>query len=142
MQVHAGGFLKIRLMITKPTLPTNSSQYLYEITAWIRLIEFLNQENTHMKNRLSVVIEGIYNKENVAMAEHFQNQFIVKDDVYDHMLHDLNKQVGKWQQNTICPALLKDLKKSHANLCHQIESLEREQAVIRKDYNTYLSSLG
>ncbi|MFM1964066.1 MAG: hypothetical protein RLZZ172_2911 [Bacteroidota bacterium] len=128
-------------MITKPTLHNNSSQYLYETTAWIRLIEFLNQENTHMKNRLSVVIEGIYNREHVAMAEHFQNQFIVKDDVYDHMLHDLNKQAAKWQQNTVCPALLKDLKKSHANLCHQIESLEREQAVIRKDYNTYLSSL-
>lgn len=128
-------------MITKPTLHNNSSQYLYEITAWLRLIEFLNHENTHMKNRLSVVIEGIYNREHVAMAEHFQNQFIVKDDVYDHMLHDLNKQAVKWQQNTICPALWKDLKKSHANLCHQIESLEREQAVIRKDYNTYLSSL-
>ena len=129
-------------MITKPTLHNNSSQYLYEISAWIRLIEFLNQENTHMKNRLSVVIEGIYNREHVAMAEHFQNQFIVKDHVYDHMLHDLNKQAAKWQQNTICPALLKELKKSHANLCHQIESLEREQAFIRKDYNTYLSSLG
>ncbi len=128
-------------MITKPTLHNNSSQYLYEITAWIRLIEFLNQENTHMKNRLSVVIEGIYNREHVAMAEHFQNQFIVKDDVYDHMLHDLNKQAAKWQQNTVCPALLKELKKSHINLCHQIESLEKEQAVIRKDFNTYLSSL-
>ena len=128
-------------MITKPTLHNNSSQYLYEITAWIRLIEFLNQENTHMKNRLSVVIEGIYNREHVAMAEHFQNQFIVKDDVYEHMLHDLNKQAAKWQQNTVCPALLKELKKSHINLCHQIESLEKEQAVIRKDFNTYLSSL-
>lgn len=128
-------------MITKPTLHNNSSQYLYEITAWIRLIEFLNQENTHMKNRLSVVIEGIYNREHVAMAEHFQNQFIVKDDVYDHMLHDLNKQTAKWQQNTVCPALLKELKKSHVNLCHQIESLEKEQSVIRKDFNTYLSSL-
>ncbi|MFM1961880.1 MAG: hypothetical protein RLZZ172_725 [Bacteroidota bacterium] len=142
MQVHAGGFLKIRLMIAKPTLHKNSSQYIYEITAWIRLIEFFNQENIHMKNRLSVVIEGIYNKEHVAMAEHFQNQFIVKDDVYDHMLHDLNKQVTKWQQNTICPPILNDLKKSHANLCRQIESLEKEQAVTRKDYNTYLSSLG
>jgi hypothetical protein len=47
----------------------------------------------------------------------------------------------KWQQNTICPPILNDLKKSHTNLCHQIESLEREQAVIRKDYNTYLSAL-
>jgi hypothetical protein len=141
MQVHAGGFLKLRLMTAKPTLHKNSSQYLYEINAWVRLIEFFNQENTHMKNRLSVVIEGIYNKEHVAMAEHFQNQFIVKDDVYDHMLHDLNKQAEKWQQNTICPPILNDLKKSHTNLCHQIESLEREQAVIRKDYNTYLSAL-
>ena len=128
-------------MIAQPTLQNHSSQYLYEITSWIRLIEFLNQENTHMKNRLSVVIEGIHDRDKVAMAEHFQNQFIVKDDVYDHMIHDLNTQAMKWKQNTICPAILNDLKKSHINLCHQIESLEREQAVIRKDYNSYLSSL-
>ena len=128
-------------MIVKQTLQHQSGQVLYELSAWIRLIEFLTQENTHMKNRLSVVIEGIQNREQLALAEHFQNQLIVQDDVYDHMLHELNKQVVKWQQPTICPAILNELKKNYLNLSRQIESLEREQLTIRKDYNTYLSSI-
>jgi len=128
-------------MTASNTVQNHSGQVLYEISSWIRLIEFLTQENAHMKNRLSVVIEGIHNRDQLALAEHFQNQFIVKDDVYDHILHELNKQAGKWQQQTICPAILNDLKKNHINLCRQIESLEREQLIIRKDYNTYLSTL-
>jgi hypothetical protein len=128
-------------MIANHTLQNQSGQVLYEISSWIRLIEFLTQENAHMKNRLSVVIESIQNRDQLALAEHFQNQFIVKDDVYDHILHELNKQAAKWQQPTICPALLTDLKKNQTNLGRQIESLEREQLVIRKDYNTYLTSL-
>lgn len=128
-------------MIANLTVQNQSGQFLYEISSWIRLIEFLTQENAHMKNRLSVVIEGIQNRDQLALAEHFQNQFIVKDDVYDHIIHELHKQTTKWQQQTICPAILNDLKKNHANLSHQIESLEREQLLLKKDYNTYLSSL-
>jgi hypothetical protein len=119
------------------------TQFRFEIAAWIRLVKFLNEENTYLKNRLSEVIDQIQDSENLALAEHFQNQFIIKDDVYDHVLYDLKKQLFKWRDaksihsNETC----EELNKTQKNLRAQIEFIEREHVVITKDYNTYLSSL-
>ncbi|MFZ9263101.1 MAG: hypothetical protein ACO3AW_05865 [Chitinophagaceae bacterium] len=119
------------------------TQYIFETSAWIRLIDFLHQENSFLKTRLSEVMDDINNSENLVLAEHYQNQFIVKDDVYVHMKHDLQSHVEKWNQQTSIdesPAI-QSLKKIHARLKEQIDYIEREHAVLRKDYNTYLISL-
>jgi hypothetical protein len=106
-------------------------------------MEFLNQENTFLKNRLPEVIDQIKNKEKLALAEHFQNQFIVKDDIYDHIIHDLKKQAHKWTEIKLISSkeISDDLVKTQKNLRDQIEFIERDHAVITKDYNTYLASL-
>lgn len=119
------------------------NQFQFEIQSWIRLLEFLNQENTFFKTRLSDVIDQIKDRAHLAMAEHFQNQFIVKDDVYDHILHDLKKQAFIWKEiNATAPNKInEELILTHKKLREQIEFIERDHAVISKDYNTYLSSL-
>jgi hypothetical protein len=119
------------------------NQFQFEVHTWIRLIEFLIQENTYLKNRLSEVIDQIKDRENLALAEHFQNQFIIKDDVYDHIIHDLKKQSYKWKEiKSINSKEIKDdLNKIQKNLKDQLEFIERDHAVLTKDYNTYLASL-
>jgi len=119
------------------------TQFQFEVHSWIRLIEFLNQETTYLKNRLSEVIDQIRDRENLAIAEHFQNQFIVKDDIYDHIMHDLKIQSYKWKeiQSFSSKDLHEDLKKIRKNLSDQIEFIERDHAVLTKDYNTYLDAL-
>ncbi|MFZ9589791.1 MAG: hypothetical protein ACO28V_08680 [Chitinophagaceae bacterium] len=119
------------------------NQFQFEVHTWIRLIEFLIQENTYLKNRLSEVIDHIKDRENLALAEHFQNQFIVKDDVYDHIIHDLKKQFQKWKGVTSITSkeVQDDLSKIQKNLKDQIEFIERDHAVLTKDYNTYLAAL-
>lgn len=119
------------------------NQFQFEVQSWIRLIEFLNQETTYLKNRLSEVIDQIKDRENLALAEHFQNQFIVKDDVYDHIMHDLKKQSYKWKEikSFNSKDAQEDLKKTRKNLSDQIEFIERDHAVLTKDYNTYLDAL-
>ncbi len=131
-------------MITKDIKDSSTlNQFQFEIHSWIRLVDFLNQENSYLKNRLSEVIDQIKDKEKLALAEHFQNQFIVKDDVYDHILHDLKKQAYKWKEveSLSSSAIQEELNKTQKNLREQIEFIEREHAVLSKDYNTYLSSL-
>jgi len=131
-------------MITKDLKDSSTlNQFQFEIHSWIRLMEFLNQENTFLKNRLPEVIDQIKNKEKLALAEHFQNQFIVKDDIYDHIIHDLKKQAHKWIEIKLISSkeISDDLVKTQKNLRDQIEFIERDHAVITKDYNTYLASL-
>lgn len=85
-------------MVNNKMISSSAQQYIFENSAWIRLIEYLNQENTHMKNRLSEIIEQIPDRESLAVAEQFQNQFLTKDDLYDHMIHALMGQAVKWKE--------------------------------------------
>ncbi|MEY3060488.1 MAG: hypothetical protein RL000_1840 [Bacteroidota bacterium] len=119
------------------------TQFQFEVCTWIRLIEFLIQETTYLKNSLAEVIDQIKDRENLALAEHFQNQFIVKDDVYDHIIHDLKKQSQKWKEvkSISSKEVQDDLSKIQKNLKDQIEFIERDHAVLTKDYNTYLAAL-
>lgn len=131
-------------MITQDLKDSSTlQQFQFELHSWIRLVEFLNQEITFLKNRLSEVIDQIKDRENLALAEHYQNQFIVKDDVYNHIIHDLKKQTFNWKhvQSLSSKTLYDELNKTQKNLREQIEFIEREHAVLSKDYNTYLSSL-
>jgi hypothetical protein len=131
-------------MITKDLKDSSTlNQFQFEIHSWIRLVEFLNQENTYLKNRLSEVIDQIKDIENLALAEHFQNQFIVKDDVYDHILHNLKKQAHEWREIKMVTSkdIRDELAKTQKYLRDQIEFIERDHALMTKDYNTYLAAL-
>jgi hypothetical protein len=131
------------MMVKNIRVGSKWTQYIFEASSWVRLIDFLHQENSFLKTRLSEVMDDITNSENLALAEHFQNQFIVKDDVYDHMKHDLQRHIEKWSQQTSMEESIQvqSLKKIHARLKEQLDYIERDHSILRKDYNTYLISL-
>jgi hypothetical protein len=140
-----GGYLikTVPMMVKIKMISSNSQQYIFENSSWIRLIEYLHQENTHMKNRLSEIIDQIINKESLGLAEQYQNRFLTKDDLYDHMLHVLSGQAIKWKELKSKPvsAISLDIKRTHKKIREQIEFIEKDHALIKQDYNTYLSSL-
>jgi phosphoenolpyruvate carboxylase len=139
----AGTFLNRRMMVKNFKIGSKWTQYIFETSSWVRLIDFMHQENSFLKTRLSEVMDDITSSENLALAEHFQNQFIVKDDVYDHMKHDLQRHIEKWSQLTAMEESnqVQTLKKIHGRLKEQIDYIERDHTILRKDYNTYLISL-
>ena len=130
-------------MVKNKMISSNAEQYIFENSSWIRLIEYLHQENTHMKNRLSEMIDQITNKESLGMAEQYQNRFLTKDDLYDHMLHVLTGQASKWKELKSKPGstISIEIKKTHKKIREQMEFIEHDHALIKQDYNTYLSSL-
>jgi hypothetical protein len=131
------------MMVINKMIGSKYSQYLFENGSWIRLIEYLMQENTFMKNRLSEVIDQIHDRESLAMAEHFQNQFIVKDDLFDHILFDLQKENEKWKSSRSIESdiIFHKLITIHKLLKDQLEFIEKDFSFIKRDYNTYLNSL-
>lgn len=130
-------------MVKNKIISSNTQQYIFENSSWIRLIEYLHQENTHMKNRLSEIIDQIKNKESLGMAEQYQNRFLTKDDLYDHMLHVLTGQAIKWKELKSKPstAISTEIKRTHKKIREQMEFIEHDHALIKQDYNTYLSAL-
>jgi hypothetical protein len=131
------------MMVKNKMISSNAQQYIFENSSWIRLIEYLHQENTHMKNRLSEIIDQITNKESLGLAEQYQNKFLTKDDLYDHMLHVLTGQAIKWKELRSKPGAVinAEIKRTHKKVREQMEFIEHDHTLIKQDYNTYLSSL-
>ena len=54
--------------------------YRHEYLTWERMLDFFKQENAFLKTRLSQVVDKKTDRDFLAYAEHFQNQFIIKDE--------------------------------------------------------------
>ena len=120
-----------------------NSHYVFENKSWVRLVEFLIQENAIMKTRLSEVMDQIHDRESLAIAEHFQDKFITKDDVFEHLINDLKIESKKWEQyKKNDPSIfLSELSLTHKMHRLDIERLEQALDILKKDYNTFLASL-
>ncbi|MBL7703606.1 MAG: hypothetical protein JNM14_15250 [Ferruginibacter sp.] len=116
----------------------HTEQLHHENKAWVRLLEFFKQENYFMKNRLSEVLDHAVDKDFLALAEQFQNKFILKDEYIDELRHDINKQ----------DQLLNDLEgrvdnkmaKMHSKLKDQMEYFEKDFNKLKDEFNKYIYS--
>jgi hypothetical protein len=108
---------------------------------WLRSIDFFRQENTHLKTRLAEVVDSTSDKEFLAQAEHFQNQFIIKDEFLDELRHDVNEQERSVIEKNKGRDLYIDefFKTRQQHLRGQMEYLEKEFTSLRNEFNHYLS---
>lgn len=116
-------------------------QFHEETMAWLRSLEFLRQENSHLKNRLAEVVDGSTDRDFLAQAEHFQNQFIIKDEYLDEMRHDVNGQERNLQQGEVHrreTGMDERLRQLQRRLRGQMDYLEREFTGLRNQFNDYI----
>ena len=129
-------------MIAKTTMISGKyKQFIFENDASIRLIEYIKQENTFFKNRISEVTSQIHDKKEIEQAEIFHTQFIIKDDLLDHVIYDLKKESEKWKKLKLSDTSFSELVKIHKHLKGQVSLIEKDHMLVKSDYNTYLSSL-
>jgi hypothetical protein len=107
---------------------------------WIRSIDFYKQENSHLMNRLAEVVDGTTDREFLAQAEHFQNQFIIKDEFMDILRHDVNEQAKRLldRQRRREAVLDNELETGQLALREQVAYLEKDFTELRNDFNRYL----
>jgi hypothetical protein len=117
-------------------------QYHHENMTWLRSIDFFKQENSFLKNRLAEVVDGTTDKSFLAQAEHFQNQFIIKDEFLDELKHDVNEQEkdlsAKFRHQTYAPDTFMNTRQQQ--LRSQMQYLEKEFTSLRYEFNYYLAS--
>ena len=122
---------------------SKKEQFHHENQTWVRLLDFFKQENSFLKNRLSEVVDQKTGKEFLALAEHFQNKFILKDEFIDELKHDVNAQDHSLQENKIAePETLKEkFIKQQGKLRNEIEYLEKDFAQLKNEFYKYLASI-
>ena len=119
-----------------------TDQVVQECMAWERLLDFFKQENSHLKIRLSEVLDNKTDKDFLALAEHFQNQFILKDEFVDEMSHDVREQertlvVVAEKKANIEERLIKKQQK----IRNEMEFLEKDFNRMKNEFNKYLVSV-
>lgn len=123
-----------------PVKISTTEQFHHENKAWIRLLEFFKQENYFMKNRLSEVLDHNVDKGFLALAEQFQNKFILKDEYIDELRHDINKQDQLLNDMAGLPVDNK-LTKTQGKLRNEMEYFERDFYTLKNEFNKYLHSV-
>ena len=144
MRDAAGLFFEFLTMITLSVITEKIDQFQHESKMWVRSLEFFKQENNYLKNRLAEVVDKTSDKYFLAQAEHFQNQFIIKDEFIDELKHDVNEQLHNLKSPTIIlSAKLIDVEEKYTerqdNLRAQMIYLEKDFTSLRNEFQDYLN---
>jgi hypothetical protein len=131
--------------INKKTAMSGSNkteQFLHENITWKRLLDFFIQENSFLKTRLSEVVDKENDKLFIANAEHFQNEFILKDEYIHDIERDIKEQEKNLQQ-AFTQKKVPDNKtcKKQEKLRNEISYLEKEFSGLKNQFNKYLLSI-
>lgn len=116
---------------------SKTEQFLQECAGWIRLLDFFQQENIYLKNRLSLVVDYKSETDFLPLAEQFQNQFILKDEFITEITQDVKKQQIMLTGLTAEEKLIKTQQK----LRNEIEFLEKDFSTIKNQFNKFISSV-
>lgn len=76
-----------------PTL--KSERFLFEIDSWKRILLFLMEESSLLKNELIRILEGNTAKKNLDIVDYYQNALFNEDKVLNMFRKDLTQQEKK-----------------------------------------------
>ena len=130
----------VQVYYMSPVKISKTEQFHHENKTWIRLLEFFKQENYFMKNRLSEVLDHSIDKAFLALAEQFQNKFILKDEYIDELRHDINKQ-DQILSDSYGGVVDNKIATTQGKLRSEMEYFEKDFNKLKNEFNTYLFSV-
>ena len=115
-------------------------QLKHEAGTWKRVLGFMQEENIHLKNRLSDVLKERFNKKMLEDVEIFQNNFI-KEDV---IINLLKNELAEIEKNLLTDTFIdgkidKGMDIKIKKLRINIDTAEKNFTLLNNDFNNYLS---
>jgi hypothetical protein len=114
-----------------------AQQYGHEVDTWLRTLDYLQQENIYLKNRVADLLKYEMNSSVLEKVEYFHNKFIDKDAVLSLLRHDITQlaaNIGKTNGNGVSAQVL--LKEEH--LRRDMARMEAEFGKLKSDFNQYV----
>lgn len=118
-------------------------QFKYESETWKRNLEFMMQENTCLKNRLSEVLDSVPADENILnAAEEYQNYFVREDESLHLLRRDIAELDNLLTREIYDDGLVKkELLFKKKKLSKEVETSIREFNRLKFDFNNYLAEV-
>ncbi|MEN9571142.1 MAG: hypothetical protein RL172_2373 [Bacteroidota bacterium] len=126
----------------KSEIINKAEQLLQECAGWLRLLDFVKQENAYLKTRLSLAVDHKTDKEFLNQAEHFQNEFILKDEYINEIAKDAKLQEDRIKEIVLLQKNVEDKYiRQQQKLRNEIEYLEKDFTRMKYDFNKQLFSI-
>lgn len=113
----------------------------FEHETWGKQLDFYKDELNSFKNRLGEISERYTDSEVLAQLEHFQNQFILQQEVIDTLNHEINVHedtiMGEAKENMT--AVNRRLFDDHGDLRDKMETFVKLYNELKNKYMRYLS---
>jgi hypothetical protein len=118
----------------------SAKQVLDEIESWKCLLEFLQVENSYLKNGIAKVVSQEINRQILALAEDFQTRFMNLDEIIRLVrkdIHDFNSSIPvfSFNETTMSPEANMKL----GSLRTEMEILAKRFYKLRSDFQHYIS---
>lgn len=110
----------------------NHNQYEQEYNAWQRSLEFFKQENALLKYRLSEIVDNNEDDHFLTMAEYFQNELLLKDE----LLNNLQKNLQELHNSE---NLSEKMKSRQNKLRNEILEFEKNCLHLSNEFNKKMS---
>lgn len=115
-------------------------QLRHEINTWKRILGFMQEENVHLKNRLSEVLKDRFDKNLLDGVECFQTDFIKEDEVIGKLKKELAELEFMLDSDIISDEQHNfPITRRIENIRNHIDSAERDFTKINVGFNNYLS---
>ena len=115
-------------------------QLRHETSTWKRVLHFMQEENIHLKNRLSDVLKDSFDKKMLADVEIFQNNFIKEDELISLLKNELAEIENSLQHNIFNEGKIENsIEGKIKRLRINIENAEKAFTKVNNDFNNYLS---
>lgn len=111
-----------------------------ESDSWKKLLDFMMDENIHLKNMLSEVLKNKFDKNLLVEIEGFQNRFIKEDQLVGLLRNDV-AGLDKLLEREIFEdgKIVNEIDRRLKNLRNNIVYAEKQFGKLKLEFNNYLS---
>lgn len=120
------------------------SQLHHENETWKRVLEFITDENIHLKNRLSDILRDFNEQDHrlLEKIELFHNRLLHADDITRKLRKEVaDKEIILEKHPFINLESLKDFQKKQQKLMKDLHSAETEFNDLKYEFNSYLGEI-
>ncbi|KAA9038724.1 hypothetical protein FW778_14355 [Ginsengibacter hankyongi] len=114
-------------------------QLKYEIDTYRRLLNFITDENVHLKNRLAVVVKDNFEKNLVEELDNYLSKFVAQDELINLLKNDISKIENRlWGQIHDDGEIVKDIYPGLTVLQSNILTTQELLITLCSDFNSFL----
>ena len=112
-----------------------NNQFEHEYNSWMRKIEFFSQENALLKYRLSETVDNNEGNSFLQMAEYFQNELLLKDELLKKIIKELQEFSDLLQRFKNEKILSEKIVTYHDRLRKSILQFEKKFLSLSNEFN-------